>query len=689
LTIKHKPFTIQNNLILKRVSMLTSTADMRHASTAAEYSSELTVPLYPIFHHAPGGMAICDLKGQIQKINNAFAKMLAYEPAELEGKNMAVITFKDDIPESKERIIALSQGQVEDDSFELFKRYIHKDPEHPPIWSKTSVSLVRDANGSPEYLIAQMQDITAERLASEEMRQLNHTVLQTSTDPILCVQAGTGKIIDWNPALVKLTGYTDEEIRTMTLFDLVAEDSRDLLTQALKDFKEKGFLHNREYSWRSKDGREIPISVNNRAVYDANGQVRFGVSNVRDMTEEVRHREEVNDLLQIAKKADASMTSYLRHLVHEIRGALSGVVSTTALMDPEKQTADELKEYTAIQKESGEHVMTILNDVLDFETIRSGNLKLATVPFPFNKSHEMPWMKVKAEEKGLDFQFDMDSRIPLWLVGDCTRLKQVLINLANNALKFTKTGSVTILISLIEQTEETCTIKASVKDTGIGMSPEQCENLFQEFGQADASIHEQFGGTGLGLAISQAIVKAMGSRIIVSSTKGTGSCFSFTLNMPIASEVAIQQAIGLTSPPPAETQWLSKAIAAKYRVLLVEDHPINQKVSKRVLENLGFEGVVVAASGEEAIDIAKSQTFDVILMDLNLGLAKMTGIEATESLRTSGCTAQIIAQTGDAFDTTERECISAGMCAHLPKPFTKDVLHACLQKHLPQKSLEE
>jgi hypothetical protein len=329
--------------------------------------------------------------------------------------------------------------------------------------------------------------------------------------------------------------------------------------------------------------------------------------------------------------------------------------------------------------EASNSLLHLLNDILDISKLEAGKVQFEAIPFApaaiINETISI--VQTKAFEKGLLCASSTDPALPAALLGDPIRIRQVLLNLVSNAIKFTEVGIVEIAIRCVSRTDSMATIECTVRDTGVGISPEQIGRLFQNFAQGDESINRKFGGTGLGLAISQKIIEQMGGKIKVQSTPGEGSIFSFELTLPL-SEIPV-----LRPEAMGDANQLSSTLAdltEPLRILLAEDNGTNQLVFSKLVQNLPVH-LTIAHNGREAVEKVSSSTFDVVFMDMRM--PEMDGLEATRKIRALGgdfASIPIIALTANAFADDIKACRDAGMNDFLAKPLRKRILVEKLAK---------
>jgi two-component system, sensor histidine kinase len=372
-------------------------------------------------------------------------------------------------------------------------------------------------------------------------------------------------------------------------------------------------------------------------------------------------------LLKAKEDAEAgtvAKSQFLATMSHEIRTPMNGVLGSLELLR-RSQLSEEQRRLVRTAAASGESLMAILNDVLDHSKIEAGKLSLKSEPLSvMNLSTSVIGLfRANAEDKGLALKLNLDPQVPDWVIGDGPRIKQVLLNLVSNAVKFTKRGSVKLNIRLVDEG----LVQFEVEDTGAGISAEAAAQLFTPFTQLQNDAPTSRRGTGLGLAISQRIVETMGGRIDIDSTVGKGSTFRFTVPLPELVGEAPRQA------PDTTTGALDPASPLAGVVLLVEDDAVNRLIARTHLEALGME-VIEATDGEQALEAAHGRMVDLVLMDCHM--PKVDGYTATRLWRERESQlglprTPIIALTANAFDDDIRHTQEAGMDAHLAKPYTR------------------
>ncbi len=406
-----------------------------------------------------------------------------------------------------------------------------------------------------------------------------------------------------------------------------------------------------------------------------------------DISERKQIEEVLRDALIRAEASTKSKSEFLANMSHEIRTPMTAILAfTETLMEPGLSEAEEQEAIYTIRR-NGEHLLEIINDILDISKIEAGKLHVEHISCsPVQLIAEVKsLMQIPADAKNLQLCIEYDGPIPETIKTDPTRLKQILVNLTGNAIKFTESGSVKLLTRLINNSDQP-QIQFDIIDTGLGMTKEQVGKLFQPFAQADSSTTRKFGGTGLGLMISKRLAEMLGGDITVESEPGKGSVFRLTISTGALKNTEMledpEQATfvipEVSTPKPAGKESLN------CRILLAEDNPTNQTIIVRMLEKVGAR-VTTVANGELAVEAAiaaenSAEPFHLILMDMQMPV--MDGYEATRMLRKKWYMKPIIALTAHAMASDERKCIDAGCDDYATKPINREKLICTIRNHL-------
>jgi signal transduction histidine kinase/CheY-like chemotaxis protein len=374
-----------------------------------------------------------------------------------------------------------------------------------------------------------------------------------------------------------------------------------------------------------------------------------------------------------AQRANRSKSDFLANMSHEIRTPMTAILGyADLLLDDEMQLGEEPRRLLEIVRRNGGHLLDVLNDILDLSKIEAGRLEVEEIPASLVHvvSEIASLMRIRADEKGIALEVYFDTPIPSEVYSDPTRMRQAVVNLLGNAIKFTERGHVRIRVHFDPPTEMA---RIDVEDTGIGIAPEKKATLFRAFEQADSSITRRFGGTGLGLAITKRIAVLLGGDCTVESEVGRGSTFSFKLAAKPTPDARMLKVFGEAELDRETRRPSSTAEPIRARILLAEDGPDNQRLISMMLRKAGAE-VAVAENGQMAVDRARLERFDLILMDMAMPI--MDGYTAARSLRELGIDIPIVALTAHALAGEREKCLAAGCNAYLTKPIDRPDLLA-------------
>ncbi|WP_224999560.1 PAS domain S-box protein [Cesiribacter sp. SM1] len=481
-----------------------------------------------------------------------------------------------------------------------------------------------------------------------------------------------------NPAWQEITGYSPDESLGMSLTSyLLPEDQNEFRALQVLLFEHKIDFCRQVMRIRIKDGSIRYVEVFARLIEGKWGQAEGLSGTLTDVTEQQIIKDKLIKAKELAEKASMAKAQFLSVMSHEIRTPLNAMLGISHLLIRQQPRPDQ-EENLRMLKFSGENLLSLINDILDFNKIESGKITIEKASFDLRKlCHSLQKsLSLKADEKGVALDLNIDEEVPASIIGDSTRLTQILNNLLDNAVKFTHQGKVALSINLLKKAGNSAVLRFRVSDTGIGIHPESLSSIFEAFTQVHERNKQQYGGTGLGLAIIKRLLDLLESKIEVESSPGKGSTFSFDLAFDLADEKlpALPQQTEKTAP----RQDLQKA-----SVLLVEDNPLNMLVLVQFFEIWGIHPDV-AENGLQAVSKIKENNYDVVLMDLHM--PEMDGIEATQYVREElGLTdLPIIALTANALPGIRQKVVEAGMNDYVSKPFEPEDLFQTVMKYISQ-----
>ncbi|WP_451971527.1 ATP-binding protein [Azospirillum endophyticum] len=515
------------------------------------------------------------------------------------------------------------------------------------------------------------------RLGESEARY--RLLADNATDMILEMKAN-GSVRYLSPSVRDVLGHDPAEVVGRAPADLLHPDDLEKASQAFAQMRPGSYPVTFTHRLRHRDGHYLWVESSMRPAVGADGEfVVVGV--VRDVTERKRDEEELSAARAEAEAANRVKSEFLASMSHEIRTPLNGVIGFADLLLGTELSAEQ-RQYVALQREAGRGLLAIIGDILDYSKIEAGKLELEERAFDLHRLLRdcRDLMSNAASQKGLLLQLSLGGTVPRFVRGDEARIRQILLNLVGNAVKFTERGSVLLSVGLLSGGEDgggegaPALLRFSVSDTGPGIPAADQANLFQRFSQGDRSTTRRYGGTGLGLIISKQLSELMGGQIGVQSSPGIGSTFWFELPLPV------------TAAPGLAVERRQAAATRSARILLAEDVPMNQIVTSSILCKAGHT-VEVAEDGMLAVEAMRKGEFDLVLMDMQM--PRMDGLQATAAIRQLGGWrggVPIIALTANALTDQLQLCLDVGMNDHVTKPIERDTLLSAVDRWLQAKS---
>ncbi len=518
------------------------------------------------------------------------------------------------------------------------------------------------------------QLLLAKRNAEKSASQYSLSLIEASLDPLVTISS-EGKITDMNEATVNITGMAREKLTGTDFFDYFTEPQK--AREVYQEVFAKGSVADSPLTLCHKDGKLTDVLFNGSVYKDDEGNVLGVVVVARDITDRKRFENELIEAknnaeraTQKAEEATKLIEAFLANMSHEIRTPMNAIMGFSDLLS-QRKLGEQEKEYVKTIKSAGENLLTIINDILDISKIEAGMMIFEKNNFSVKETFKLlnEMLLEKAKGKNLELLFSCDEDVPDVLLGDNTRLTQIIINLTDNAIKFTRNnkrgkGNVQVHAKVCQLTDENTLLEFSVSDTGIGIPQDKLEHIFERFRQAESHTTRMYGGTGLGLSIVKQLVELQGGTLSVKSELKVGSVFSFRI--PYKKSL--------------QTQVVSEMIEKKYNmkdlcklnILLVEDNNLNIKLILSLFSENNLK-LQVAENGSECIEKLKKTNFDIILMDMEMPM--MNGYEAATIIRKKlKNNIPIIAMTAHALAGERERCLSLGMNDYISKPINANML---------------
>jgi PAS domain S-box-containing protein len=656
-----------------------------------------------IFNSANFSSIATDAKGVIQIFNVGAERMLGYTAAEVMNKITPA-----DISDPQEVIARAKALSVElgtpitpgfealvfkasrgiEDIYEL--TYFRKDGSRFP--AVVSVTALRDAQNAIIGYLLIGTDNTARKLVEAEQKKLDQrlrdqqfytrSLIESNIDALMTTDP-SGIITDVNKQMEALTGCTRDELIGAPFKNYFTDPER--AEAAIKLVLSEKKVTNYELTARARDGKETVVSYNVTTFYDRGRTLQGVFAAARDVTERKRVEAELQQAM--AETASRAKSDFLASMSHEIRTPMNAIIGIADLL-AKTPLSPEQNKYVQIFRRAGDNLLNLINDILDLSKVEASQLELERTGFSLNdlleKVREM--VAVRAHEKGLALVCEIAPKVPTDLVGDPTRLRQVLLNLLGNAIKFTESGEVALRVTPDADSSVPGALRFTISDTGIGIPGEKLGAVFERFTQADSSTTRRYGGSGLGLTISKRLVELMGGRIWVESGVGKGSVFSFAVPLEIWAGATWRAAVPVGTGPEPPLPAL--------HILLVEDSPDNRTITVAYLQDTPYR-VEIAENGAVAYEKFTAGHYDLVLMDRQMPV--MDGLTATRAIReweqaNHRPPTPIIALTASALKGDQEKCVAAGCTAYLAKPIKQEVLLQAIKEHslvAPASSKEE
>ncbi|MEW6266109.1 MAG: PAS domain S-box protein [Thermodesulfobacteriota bacterium] len=632
---------------------------------------------------SPAAVVITNPGGAIEYVNPKFTEMTGYNQDEVLGRNPRILKSNHHDREFYGRLwSSLKSGR------EWRGEFYNRRKDGSCYWEFASISPVKAADGTLIHYVAVKEDITSRKEAEAELRRQKdfvETVLNSIPEAISILNVHDCAITGANQAFLAEAGLPLNQVLGRRCHELIhgqtqkclAPDQLCPLVEALKD----GSKITTDHLYYDPLGREKVVEISVHPLRDEKGLFSQVVHISRDVTAQKTAAKAMIQAKEAAEAASRAKSEFLANLSHEFRTPMNGIIGLTDLTLNTDLT-EEQHEYLNLIKTSADGLQTLLNDVLDLSKIEAGRLDLEDIPFRLRGAlkEAVDTLAPRARQKGLELILDVQPDAPDHLEGDPGRLRQIILNLVGNAIKFTEQGRVSLEAELESTGEMETALHFTVTDTGIGIPEEKQALIFEAFTQADGSTTRKYGGTGLGLTIAARLVQMLKGRLWVQSRMGQGSAFHFTATFRKAAAVETGQREAGSAAADIET---SPASAGGLRILLAEDNPINQKVAQRILEQAGHR-VTLVETGRQALARLEGECFDLVIMDIQM--PEMDGLEALKVIREkekiSGGHLTIVAMTAHALKGDQERFLASGFDGYLAKPISPEHLRKYLRRQV-------
>ncbi|SFU44311.1 PAS domain S-box protein [Pontibacter akesuensis] len=668
-----KPITTSNGQV-HVLGISTNVTEQRQANKNLQNSEELHRLLS---ENSKDMISLHNPDSSYIYVSKAVEEMLGYTQQEMLQILPREVVHPDDLDMLKEAGYFKAIKQKSNATLE--HRAIRRDGS--VIWVETNLRPIVDEKGQLTKIQTSARDITARRLADETIKrsEKKYRDLINYSQAYICTHDMQGVILSVNPYLLNMLDYRSEEMIGRSLYDFFPKQHQDNFEVYLHQFDGKNVLDG-VLTLLNKANEERYLYYQNYKVEEPD-MAPYIIAIAQDITDRMRTEQQLKKAKEAAEESARVKENFLANMSHEIRTPMNGILGMTGLLR-KTQLSDTQVNYLGIIQQSADNLLVVINDILDIAKIEAGKLDLEEITFNLQDAVQAAYQTFiyKAEEKEIAYILKPLKLSHPVVIGDPYRLNQILLNLLNNAIKFTDEGSITLSCQLLEESADALTLEFAVSDTGIGIPASKVNYIFEGFTQAYSSITRRYGGTGLGLNICKNLVEMQKGRIWVESHEKRGSIFKFVLTYPKSME----------SEPEVVENEIDFGSLGKIDVLLAEDNEVNIFLAESILNGWGAQ-VDVARNGREAVELAEKKRYDVILMDIQM--PELSGIDATQFIREFSDKAKasvpIIALTANALKGDAEKYIHAGMNDYISKPFEEDKLFMKVSALLPQQRSQD
>jgi PAS domain S-box-containing protein len=547
-----------------------------------------------------------------------------------------------------------------------------------------SISVLKNADGEIIGSIGILNDITTLKEIENKLRdsETKMRIVLDNSPVAITVTDDQQRIVSWNTFAENLLGMTKKDLSLRPVNSLYPpEEWKKVRAENLGT---KGAKHHTETKILRKNGALTDVDLSVNILKDSHGNFLGSIGIIQDITEQKKFRQMLLQAKLTAEEANNAKSLFLAKMSHEVRTPMNAVIGMIDLT-LETKLSDEQRENLKVAKDAADNLLGLLNDILDLSKAEAGKVTIEKIEMNVHDlvKNVCKGLAILAQKKQIDLLWNIDDRVPKYLIGDPVRLRQIIINLVNNAVKFTHKGFVKVIVELVSLKDSQCEVLFTIKDSGIGIPKDKHESIFDLFTQADDHTTRKYGGTGLGLAICKKLVEMMDGRIWVESKENDGSSFKFN----ILFEVAAGQPVLPNKSSPGVAASGTAIASSGLRILLAEDNHVNQKIVLKMLEKKGWAATTVL-NGREVIDLLNKQAFDIVLMDDQM--PELTGIDATKLIRNeekqTGHHIMIVAMTANAMAGDREFYISQGMDGYVSKPIDREQLYSEIERLIKTKS---
>ncbi len=645
--------------------ILQDITDTKRAQKDLKESKEI---FQTVFNNSAVAILVADAAGAVTAWNPFVEQMLGVEKIDLFNKEFRELFA----PNEWERVLAI-RAKDSEVMTEIETQVYKKNGTVLDVG--LSLSFIKDNQNRLNGSIVILRDMTKQKIAERKIRESEakiRIILDHSAAAITLTDEQE-RIITWNRYTEQMLDKSKDDLYLQPVSVLYPPSEWEKIRAA--DIRKSGSRHHFETFALKKDGTLIDVDLSVNILKDSNGSIVGSVGIMQDITERKRVEQMLVKAKIAAEEANNSKSLFLANMSHEVRTPMNTILGLVDLTLDTQLSPEQRDNLTTI-KNAGDILLSLLNDILDLSRVEAGKIQLENIELsiPNILQSVCKGLEVLSRNKKIELVRYVDENIPSTLIGDPVRIRQILVNLINNAIKFTFQGQIVTTVKLLDVTDTVCQLQFSVKDQGVGIPQDKLETIFEAFTQADASTTRRFGGTGLGLAISKRLVEMMGGRIWVESEEFQGSTFIFTAKFRIGQN-------GQAAVLPEVNQATVAAKEAKaVKILLAEDNLVNQKIAAKMLEKKGWF-VKGAENGKQVLEYLEQEPFDVILMDAQMPV--LDGFEATRLIREAekktGKHIPIVALTAHAMAGDRQKCLDAGMDGYVTKPIDRQKLYEAVE----------